>query len=115
MKLALLLLVPVLACGSDLWHVSVAAYSGAQAFDAASSLGRIEANPLMRSADGRFGTRGIAIKAGITGAVVLGQYLILRRRPQARRALAVVNFGVAAGVGVVGARNLWHNCGKRWH
>ncbi len=84
------------------WEVSMAAMVGASAFDAFSSMGKSESNPLLRSSDGNFGAKGIAIKAGLAGASLFPQYL-LRNRKDLRKVFTVVNFidaGIFTGVGV---------------
>lgn len=78
----------------------MAAMVGASAWDAFSSMGKSESNPLLRSSDGNFGGKGIAIKAGLAGAALLPQYF-LRDRKDLRKIFTVVNFidaGVYAGV-----------------
>lgn len=79
-----------------IWQWSCAALIAGQAADIASSYGHFESNPLLRGPDGRFGPRGMAIKVGVTGGVVLTQWLILRRYPKYASVLAGINFGAAA-------------------
>jgi hypothetical protein len=82
------------------WKVSMAAMAGASAFDAFSSMGKSENNPLLRSSNGTFGSKGIAIKAGLAGASLVPQ-IFLRNRSDLRKVFTVVNFadaGVFAGV-----------------
>jgi hypothetical protein len=104
--LALALCFP-LAAQHRLWRVSAATYGGAQVADTASSWGRYEGNQLLRSAGGRFGARGVVIKAGISGGVLLAEWFVLRRHPRAARSLAFVNFasaGVVAGAAFYNSR-----------
>lgn len=72
--------------------IAVAAASGA---DATSSWGRIEMHPGLRSSDGRFGGRGLAVKAGVTAGYLAATRLILRRHPDKARQVAIVDFAVA--------------------
>jgi hypothetical protein len=88
-----------------LWTASAITYTGAMAADAASSWNHYELNPVLQDRTGRFNGRGLAIKTGITGAVLLGEWLILRRRPSLARAVTIINFGVAAPVMAVAIHN----------
>jgi hypothetical protein len=71
-----------------------------------------ELNPLLRSSDGSYGGRGLAIQAAMTGGWLVGQELILRRwghRRWVRRSVTAVNFsGASVGAGVA-----VHNHGQR--
>lgn len=78
-----------------IWIGSVCAALAASAADAASSWGKQESNPLLASPDGTFGARGLAIKAGIAGALLLPQWL-LRRHKQLRTGFIAGNFADAA-------------------
>lgn len=101
----LALSLPLSAAPRWLYRVSqVAAVSG-HTLDAASSWGYQEGNPLMRSRDGRFGRRGLALGLGIRGAWLVGGELIARRRPKLRGFVAVANFGQAGISSVSAARN----------
>lgn len=88
---------------------SAAAFAAAQAADSASSYGLRELNPVLADAHGRFGVKGVAWKAGITGGVVLGEMWVVKKRPRSRRAIAIANL-VAAGVTAALAV---HNVGVR--
>jgi hypothetical protein len=91
--------VPVNKSGETLnkvWAASVAAFLGGTAADAASSWGKSETNPLLRSANGAFGMKGLMVKGGLAGAVVAPE-ILMRNDPEARKKFAIVNF-VAAGV-----------------
>lgn len=95
--LAALLLAALCLCqtgsGQHAYRASVAAVSACASLDAASSWGRVELNPVLAGRDQRFGGRGIAIKAGITGAWLGAQWLTRRRD---RRAWTVGNVAIAA-------------------
>jgi hypothetical protein len=61
------------------FRVSQVIYIGANAADIASSRGSWEANPLLRSPDGRFGGRGIAIKSGVLAGILATQWICHRK------------------------------------
>jgi hypothetical protein len=95
------------------WWASQAALLGATAADMATSYhNRYELNPLLRSADGRFGNRGILIKTGITGAWLSAQWLIIRRSrgEHDKRALlwtfSAANGAISGMMGATAARNV---------
>jgi hypothetical protein len=76
---------------STIWKISMAAMLGATAMDAASSMGKQESNPLLRSSDGTFGARGIAIKSSLA-ALCIAPQLLLRSRHELRKPLTIANF-----------------------
>jgi hypothetical protein len=82
--------------GRRLWWTSVAALGAATALDIQSSWGRREINPLLRSSDGRFGGRGVAIKIGVAGIASGLQWLVVRKHPRLETPLAGTNAGLAA-------------------
>lgn len=88
------------------WTISVAFFAGAQAMDAASSRGYIEANPVLGR--GQFGARQATIKVGITSSVILAEWMILRRHPETRRFWTWANYGTGAATMAVAARNWSH-------
>ena len=91
---------------SQPYRWSVAAVIAANAADAATSYRRgYEANPLVRSADGQFGKRGLAIKAGATAGSLTAQYLVLRKHPNQRKLATLVNLSTSAGLAILAARN----------
>lgn len=76
------------------------ALSAGVAADIASSLkfstdGQKEANALLRGSSGGFGSKGAVIEAGAIGASLLLQHYVIRRHPELRLPLAIVNFGLA--------------------
>lgn len=79
--------------GQHVYRASVATVGACAAADAASSWGRVEMNPILADHQRRFGVRGVAIKAGITGIWLGAQWLT---RGKDRRAWAVGNWGMAA-------------------
>jgi hypothetical protein len=86
-----------------LYWGSVAFVVGSVVADGASSYGGYEANPLVRSSDGRLGMRGIAIGAGVMGVALLVQRLCGKRH---RRILTKVNFAVGGFRTAVAVRNI---------
>jgi hypothetical protein len=78
-----------------LWLTSICAMLGASGMDAATSWGKYEKNSLLASSDGRFGVRGVSMKAAFAGAVILPQ-ILLRRHKDLRMKLAIGNFAEAA-------------------
>jgi hypothetical protein len=94
--------------GRTLWRASVAALGAANAMDIQSSWKKHELNPLLATSSGQFGTQSALLKVGLQGGLVGIEYLITRKHPSGKlfRALAVINFGAAAGLGSAAA----HNC-----
>lgn len=93
--------------GARLWRASIVAVAAANAMDVHSSWGKHELNPTLAGPDGRFGGQGALLKLGLQGSLLGIEYLFTRHHPSGRlyRALAVLNFGVAAGIGSVAAHN----------
>ena len=88
---------------SRLWTWSLAALAAANTADVISSRGRYELNPVLGA--GTFGLRAAGMKVGISAATVGLEYLFLRRRPEAARKAAIVNFGMSGVTGAIAARN----------
>jgi hypothetical protein len=80
---------------SRAWKLSLLALAGATSADALSSWGKQEGNPLLRSSNGTFGLRGLAIKSGLTGVSFIPQY-IMRNNPKAQKMFTVLNFAETA-------------------
>ena len=80
------------------WKISAVAVSAAAALDVASSWQQREANPVYRGADGRFGGKGVTVKAVIIGGNLALQYVILKRTnwKPARKICIAANW-IAAG------------------
>lgn len=97
------------ACGQEmpkhsrLYRWSVAVLAASTVADCASSMGGYELNPVLGR--GRFGGRQMALAGGITGGLMLTQWLVVRRNPQAERPAAVANFAAAGLHGWVAQRN----------
>lgn len=99
MRYALFLAASVLSAQS--WRDSVVTLSAATVTDMISSRNCQELNPILGR--GLFGPRQIAIKSGITGGLILGEYLWLRHHPRDARIITAVNFsasGVTFGVAI---------------
>jgi hypothetical protein len=90
---------------SGLWKLSVLFAAAAATADSHSSWGRLEINPALRSANGRFGLQGVAIKALITGGAIGAQYLLLRRNPKAEKYGVVTNMVMAGVLGTAAVAN----------
>jgi hypothetical protein len=85
---------------ATIWKISIATMLAASAWDAASSMGKVERNPLLASSDGAFGAKGIGIKFGLAG-LSLAPQLLLRNHRELRKVFAIANFvdaGIFAGV-----------------
>src|SRR5260370_255931 len=82
-----------------LWRVSVAILGAVTIADMQSSVGRMEANPLLSSSDGRFSGRGVALKGVGGGAMVGAQWLLLPKNPQAPPSAPPPHFAPAALTG----------------
>lgn len=87
------------------WLVSVAVLLAAGAADVHSSYGGYEANPLLRSADGRLRVRGVGIKFGLLGAVAGVEYLMIRKHPEAAGTAFVSNLAGASALTAIALRN----------
>lgn len=87
---------------STLYKWSCVSLVAANGMDAASSWNKRELNPILGQT---FAGRAIAIKAGGTAGVLVAQYFVLRRHPQAHKSAAIVNFAVSGVLGGIAARN----------
>lgn len=104
-----LVLAPQVHCessGKKIFKWSVAALLAANAADAASSWGQPEANRLLAGPRGRFDSRGLSIKLGVVGAIVVGEIVLVRHHPQAATRLGFVNFSTAGLTGSIAVHNL---------
>ena len=90
--------------GLRLWGALIAA----NALDVPSSVGKYEANPLLRDSQGRFNTRrALMIKSAASGGMLALQVVFRKRMPERNleKPYAVVNFAAAAAVGAATYRN----------
>lgn len=81
--------------GMHLWLASLAAVGASTSMDAATSWGKFEGNSVLASTDGRFGGKGLALKAALAGGIILPQVL-LRRHRDLRKTFTLANLGAAA-------------------
>ena len=95
-----------------IWLMSIPVLIAGNALDARSSWGKPETNGLLQGTGGRFDGRSTAIKFGITGALLAGQFTMARawqRDPQTQETVfkgwtaSNLIFGSAA------AGIAWHN------
>jgi hypothetical protein len=87
------------------WRVSQAMLAGADAADAASSWGKNEANPLVRTGT-RFSYGSLAIKVGALTGGIVAQHYIVRLAPNKTPLFASANLAAAAMLGVVAEHNM---------
>jgi hypothetical protein len=87
------------------WRVSMAMLAGANAADAASSWGKKEANPLVRTGQ-TFSFGSLAVKMGALTGGLVAQHYILRNAPNETPLFASANLAAAAVLGVVAERNM---------
>ncbi|MBI4910049.1 MAG: hypothetical protein HY820_40900 [Acidobacteria bacterium] len=88
------------------WKASLVALVTSTSIDAGSSWGRLEANPLLRNGDGRFGAQGVALKAVILGGVAGAQYLMLRKHPHQEKYAAITNFALSGVLTAAAVSNI---------
>ena len=89
---------------SKLWVASSMLLLAATSLDAASSWGKYEENPFLRSNDGRFGAKGVSIKLSLSGAMLLPQFLFRKNRT-ATKLFTLSNFAEAGVYAGIAARN----------
>jgi len=87
------------------WQASVAALVAGNAADAATSWGKYETNGALRGSGLAFGGRALGVKCGITAGLLLPQFILMRRHPEAVKATAAINFTAAAVLGLQAAHN----------
>jgi hypothetical protein len=77
-----------------LWIASIFAMAAGTGADAATSWHKRESNGFLASSDGTFGAKGVGIKAGLAGGLLLPQ-ILFRRNKDLRTAFTVGNFAQA--------------------
>ena len=90
------------------WIGSVAAFAVANLFDLHSSTGKMELNPLLRGADGRFSTgRAAAVKGGIGAGFIALQGWMIHRSPEKNyyKHFTFANAAASGGLGALAVRN----------
>ncbi|MGA2591691.1 MAG: hypothetical protein ABSH32_17390 [Bryobacteraceae bacterium] len=88
-----------------IWQASVAAVLAGNSADAATSWGKYETNGALRGSGLAFGGRALGLKCGITAGLLLPQFVLMRRHPQAVKATAAINLSAAAVLGLQAAHN----------
>lgn len=102
----LLLLLVGEARAVDLLRISQAAFAAGVTVDIASSIGKRELNPLLRSADGRFDLKlATLFKVAPAAGVQTGTEYVTRKNPKTRKALAIVNLALSGVLFGVAIRN----------
>ena len=87
------------------WHVSEALLAGANAADIASSWGKGEANPLVRT--GRtFSYGSLAIKLGVVSGSLAAQHYMVRKSPNHAPYYASADLAAAAVLSLTAAHNM---------
>lgn len=89
---------------SKLWVASSILLLAATSLDAASSWGKYEENPFLRSTDGRFGIKGVSIKLSLAGVMLVPQ-LLFRKNRTATKLFTITNFAESGMYGGIAARN----------
>jgi len=87
------------------WGVSQGLLAGADAADAATSWGKYETNPLVRTGHS-FGYGSLAIKLGALGGGLAAQHLIHRKSPDRAPLFATGNLASAALLGAAAVHNV---------
>ena len=88
-----------------LWRMSAAVLGAVTIADMQSSIGRREGNALLQSPNGRFSSRGIALKGLIVGGALGAQWLLIRKNPKAAGYAAGINFAAASLTGAAVVHN----------
>jgi len=88
------------------WKWSLVAVASMTAADAASSMGRYEANPLLRNQNGQFGGQQASLKAGVVAGSVLAEWLLSRHNHSALKTATIVNGVTSAWLGYNVASNI---------
>lgn len=79
---------------------------GSSAFDAGTSYGQPELNPLLMNSRGNFGVKGISIKGALLSTQLVGQYLWEKKHPSSKNAFTYGNLIGATEYTSVAIRNL---------
>jgi len=88
-----------------LWIASMFAMAAGTSADAATSWHKKESNRLLASSDGTFGPKGLGIKAGLAGGLLLPQ-ILFRRHNDLRTAFTIGNFAQAGFFTGVAVHNM---------
>ena len=90
---------------NKMWKISLMSLIGANAADAASSWGKHESNPLLRSSNGTFGVQGLAVKGAMVGASLIPQYMC-RNNPKLKKAFTIANFAETGFFSAIALHNM---------
>lgn len=89
-----------------LWIASAVMLTASSFCDLGTSVGQFEANPLLRDSQGRFAMgRGIALKSGTAGSLLLLQYFATRHSDKNYKVSALVDFAGAGAYSTIAYRN----------
>jgi hypothetical protein len=93
----------------DTYKASVGILVTGHIFDAVSSIGKYEANPIIRNREGKFDIKkAVLYKSAITGGnLYLQHYMNKTRHNKYKKLYTFVNFSVGGGAWAVGIRNVW--------
>ena len=86
------------------WHASQAMLVAGSTADVASSWGKYETNPLLRTGS-RFSVSSAAIKLGILSAGLTAQYYVAHKHPDRIPYFASANMALAGVLGIVAVHN----------
>jgi hypothetical protein len=87
------------------WRMSQVLLAGAESADIASSWGKNEGNPLVRTGS-RFSYGSLAIKLGVLTGGITAQHFIVRKSPDQARLYAAGNLAATAVLSVVAVHNM---------
>jgi hypothetical protein len=87
-----------------LWKWSMAALIAGTSLDAATSMNRPEANPLLRSSNGQFGYRALLLKAALASGTIAFE-IHSTRGARGYKRFAILNFIQAGAFGGIALRN----------
>lgn len=87
------------------WMWSAVALTAASFVDVSSSWGKLESNGMLRSSNGTFGAKGLGVKMGMVGGILVGQHFMAKKNPAMANAFSIANFGMAGVKVAVAARN----------
>ena len=88
-----------------IWRVSQAMLVASNAADIASSWGKSEANPMIRTSQS-FSYGSMGIKLGLVAGSLAAQHYLVRTHPDRIPYVVVANFGTAAVMSVTAAHNM---------
>lgn len=93
------------SASDKLYAMSIGTLAAGNLIDAQSSYGRFELNPVLASADGRFGGRAIVFKGLINAGILAAERYGINRLPHGRRISTIINFAIGGSMIGVGIQN----------